>query len=82
MLSRVVSFLLIFPIFQLCSCSSLKIINGKLAKSGQFPHMVQLSISQKNSTNKFCGGSLINQQWILTVRNGNRNIVKFDFKNI
>lgn len=46
-----------------------KIINGELAVEGQFPHMVQLSIRRKEAT-KYCGGSLINSQWVLTVRGG------------
>lgn len=43
-----------------------KIINGELAIEGQFPHMVQLAIRRREAT-KFCGGSLINAQWVLTV---------------
>lgn len=48
-------------------CSSVsKIINGELAKDGQFPHMVQLSI-RKLESNKYCGGSLLDSHWVLTV---------------
>jgi Trypsin len=43
-----------------------KIINGELATEGQFPHQVQLSIKNKDST-RYCGGSLLNSQWVLTV---------------
>lgn len=43
-----------------------KIINGELASEEQFPHMVQLSIRKKEST-KFCGGSLVDTHWVLTV---------------
>lgn len=46
--------------------TSSKIINGELAVEGQFPHMVQLSIRQKDST-RYCGGSLLDSQWVLTV---------------
>lgn len=43
-----------------------KIINGALAKDGQFPHMVQISIRTSEST-QYCGGTLIDDQWVLTV---------------
>jgi secreted trypsin-like serine protease len=46
--------------------SSSKIINGELAVEGQFPYMVQLAIKRKEAT-KYCGGSLIDAQWVLTV---------------
>lgn len=42
-----------------------KIINGELAVEGQFPHMVQLAISKRDST-KYCGGSLLDTRWVLT----------------
>ncbi|KAG5678244.1 hypothetical protein PVAND_007936 [Polypedilum vanderplanki] len=42
-----------------------KIINGQLAVDGQFPHMVQFSIKTHNLP-KYCGGSLITDQWVLT----------------
>lgn len=47
------------------SLSTTKIINGELASEGQFPHMVQLSIKRSEAT-KYCGGSLLDSQWILT----------------
>lgn len=43
-----------------------KIINGELAVEGQFPHVVQLSIRRKEAT-RYCGGSLLDSQWVLTV---------------
>lgn len=43
-----------------------KIINGELAVEGQFPHQVQLSIRNRDAT-RYCGGSLLNSQWVLTV---------------
>ena len=46
--------------------SSSKIVNGHLAVEGQFPHMVQLSIRRREAT-KYCAGSLIDEQWVLTV---------------
>lgn len=47
-----------------------RIVNGNLAYEGQFPHMVQLSIASYNTSSgrKYCGGSLINSEWIVTVR--------------
>jgi secreted trypsin-like serine protease len=58
--------LVIFSGNALASTNS-KIVNGQLAKEGQFPHMVQLSIRRREAT-KYCGGSLIDSQWVLTVR--------------
>lgn len=43
-----------------------KIINGENAMDGQFPHMVQLSIKTADVP-QYCGGSLLNDQWVLTV---------------
>lgn len=48
-----------------CSSTTSKIINGELATVGQFPHMVQLSIRKRDAT-KYCGGSLLDSQWVLT----------------
>lgn len=50
----------------LCAASSSKIVNGELAVERQFPHMVQLAIRRREAT-KYCGGSLIDAQWVLTV---------------
>ncbi|CRL03230.1 CLUMA_CG016944, isoform A [Clunio marinus] len=52
-------------IYDSSSESASKIINGKLAEEGRFPHMVQLSIKKREGT-KYCGGSLISSQWVLT----------------
>lgn len=56
--------LLIGAFIQDCLSTS-KVINGELASQGQFPHMVQLAIRKKDST-KYCGGSLLDSQWVLT----------------
>jgi secreted trypsin-like serine protease len=59
-----------FLIFFIRHSSALnnKIINGQLARDAQFPHMTQISIKTKNSDSKqYCGGSLLDNQWILTV---------------
>ncbi|XP_043485155.1 chymotrypsin-2-like isoform X2 [Leptopilina heterotoma] len=39
-----------------------KIVGGSLAKEGQFPYQVSLRKNNKH----FCGGSIINENWILT----------------
>ena len=64
MMKVVVAFLLVAAVQK--SSAVPKIINGELAKEGEFPHMVQLSIKRKDSI-KYCGGSLITDQWVLTV---------------
>lgn len=39
-----------------------KIVGGLLAKEGQFPYQVSLRRNNKH----FCGGSIVNDNWILT----------------
>ncbi|XP_051164043.1 chymotrypsin-1-like isoform X2 [Leptopilina boulardi] len=39
-----------------------KIVGGSLAKEGQFPYQVSLRRNNKH----FCGGSIVNDNWILT----------------
>lgn len=39
-----------------------RIVNGDDAKKGQFPHQVSLRISNRH----FCGGSIINERYVLT----------------
>lgn len=58
--------ILLSLIIQQTFCVSHKIINGDLARDGQFPHMVQISIRTTEST-QYCGGTLISDQWVLTV---------------
>lgn len=41
-----------------------RIINGKDAAVGRFPH--QVSLRQSNGGRHFCGGTIINARWILT----------------
>ena len=42
-----------------------RITNGQPAVAGQFPHQVGLSL-RKGTSNSWCGGSLIGQNWVLT----------------
>lgn len=42
------------------------IVNGQQAARGQFPFYALLKIILTDGRNAFCGGSLINNQWILT----------------
>lgn len=44
-----------------------KIINGSFAREGQFPHMVQMAIKTTSESTQYCGGTLISDQWVLTV---------------
>lgn len=45
---------------------SSRIVGGEIASLGQFPFQAAISIKHSNGLNTFCGGSLINSQWILT----------------
>ena len=40
-----------------------RIIGGSLASDGQFPHQVSL---QNNSGYHFCGGSIVNDRWVVS----------------
>lgn len=40
-----------------------KVVGGNTASEGQFPYQISLR-NRKNQ--HFCGGSIINEQWILT----------------
>ena len=45
-----------------------RITNGDTAKEGEFPYLVALQLKPKDFdvSVPFCGGSIINKQWILT----------------
>ncbi|KAL7732797.1 hypothetical protein ACLKA6_005934 [Drosophila palustris] len=43
-----------------------RIFNGNTADEGQFPYIVFLSITLRNGRSSFCGGSIIDNSWILT----------------
>jgi secreted trypsin-like serine protease len=42
-----------------------RIIGGQAARAGQFPHAAAITV-QTSDSRIFCGGTLINQEWILT----------------
>ena len=45
-----------------------KILGGNVAAIGQFPHAAYLILHLMGSMASFCGGSIINQNYLLTVR--------------
>jgi secreted trypsin-like serine protease len=45
--------------------SGIRIIGGDIARAGQFPFAAAIQVKTSDST-FFCGGALINTQWILT----------------
>jgi secreted trypsin-like serine protease len=42
-----------------------RIIEGEIARASQFPYVAAI-ISTDSSGSYFCGGALLNNQWILT----------------
>lgn len=46
---------------------NLRIVGGAVARPGQFPHAVALVLHLTQSRSSFCGGSIIHQNFILTV---------------
>lgn len=48
---------------------SMKIFGGSVARVGQFPHAAALILHLTESRSSFCGGSIINANFILTVSN-------------
>jgi secreted trypsin-like serine protease len=65
---ELLALLLVLFTSEVLASTNSKIVNGELAVEGQFPHMVQMSIRRREAT-KYCGGSLIDAQWVLTVSN-------------
>lgn len=43
-----------------------KIAGGKLATPGQFPYQVGLLLSDASNSASWCGGSLVDENWVLT----------------
>lgn len=43
-----------------------RITGGSTASVGQFPYQVGLSLKVSTYSSAWCGGSLINNQWVLT----------------
>ena len=43
-----------------------RIVGGRNAEPGQFPHIVSIRRKLAGSTSHVCGGSIINEFWILT----------------
>ncbi|KAM8709555.1 hypothetical protein ACLKA7_016371 [Drosophila subpalustris] len=50
-----------------------RIFNGNAADEGQFPYIVFLSITLRNGRSSFCGGSIIDNSWILTAAHCTEN---------
>lgn len=43
-----------------------RIVGGELATLGQFPYQVAIYFLDNENKTFICGGSIINQEWILT----------------
>lgn len=48
------------------SAGSSRIVGGETASMGQFPHQVGLFLIDYSQRTYLCGGSIINENWILT----------------
>jgi secreted trypsin-like serine protease len=49
-----------------------RIAGGRNAKLGQFPHQVLLNLVTEDNKMILCGGSIIFNNWILTVKLNNK----------
>jgi secreted trypsin-like serine protease len=54
----------------------IRIIGGDIARAGQFPFAAAIQVKTSDST-FFCGGALINTQWILTAAHCVQNAIEF-----
>ncbi|XP_052899588.1 collagenase-like [Anopheles moucheti] len=44
----------------------LRVVNGETATLGQFPYQVRLTLDVGNGQRALCGGTLLNEEWVLT----------------
>uniref|UniRef100_A0A182R5K1 Peptidase S1 domain-containing protein n=1 Tax=Anopheles funestus TaxID=62324 RepID=A0A182R5K1_ANOFN len=44
----------------------LRVVNGETAALGQFPYQVRLTLDVGNGQRAVCGGTLLNEEWVLT----------------
>uniref|UniRef100_A0A182MC29 Peptidase S1 domain-containing protein n=1 Tax=Anopheles culicifacies TaxID=139723 RepID=A0A182MC29_9DIPT len=43
-----------------------RVVNGETAALGQFPYQVRLTLNVGNGQRALCGGTLLNEEWVLT----------------
>lgn len=55
-----------------------RIYNGESAKKGQFPYIVFLDITLNDGNRTSCGGSIIDNSWILTAAHCTHNAVSIE----
>lgn len=60
------SVLLMFWIASSEEFKTQRIFGGTVAKDGQFPYMVDLSVHYREKFYHICGGALIHSNWIIT----------------
>uniref|UniRef100_A0A8W7Q020 Peptidase S1 domain-containing protein n=1 Tax=Anopheles coluzzii TaxID=1518534 RepID=A0A8W7Q020_ANOCL len=59
-------FALVASVAQAAPHGGMRVVNGETAKLGQFPYQVRLTLHVGNGQQALCGGSLLNEEWVLT----------------
>ncbi|GAB0086062.1 hypothetical protein DMENIID0001_000460 [Sergentomyia squamirostris] len=63
---KIILCLVLFVVFPSASCHDTKIVGGEEATPHQFPHMISFQSMDVILFNHFCGGSLLNEMFVLT----------------
>ncbi|XP_035906192.1 collagenase-like [Anopheles stephensi] len=61
-----VALLLVASVALAQAAPGLRVVNGEAATLGQFPYQVRLTLNVGNGQRALCGGSLLNEEWVLT----------------
>ncbi|XP_050076061.1 collagenase-like [Anopheles maculipalpis] len=61
-----VALLLVASVAFAQAAPGLRVVNGETATLGQFPYQVRLTLHVGDGQRALCGGSLLNEEWVLT----------------